>query len=126
MRSSYAHGSDLLRPIQLVVHCRANMAYVRQSRPDYGLGSGARIPHGYPQTCGDCQTRERESFIDNLVVQNDFIIEMIRSTGLASWEFEFPFPGSLASTFRFSDQLSLSSAVEQYGTYKTVKAEFWP
>ena len=28
-----------------------------------------------------------------------FIIEMIWWTGLAPWEFEFPFPGSLASTF---------------------------
>jgi len=25
---------------------------------------------------------------------------MIRWTGLAPWEFEFPFPGSLTSTFR--------------------------
>ena len=29
----------------------------------------------------------------------DFIIVMIRWTGLAPWEFEFPFPGSLTSTF---------------------------
>ena len=28
-----------------------------------------------------------------------FIIEMIRWTGLALLEFEFPFPGSLTSTF---------------------------
>ena len=28
-----------------------------------------------------------------------FIIEMIRWTGLAPWEFEFPFTGSLTSTF---------------------------
>ena len=28
-----------------------------------------------------------------------FIIVMIRWTGLAPWEFEFPFRGSLASTF---------------------------
>ena len=28
-----------------------------------------------------------------------FIIVMIRWTGLAPWEFEFPFPGSLISTF---------------------------
>jgi len=26
---------------------------------------------------------------------------MIRSTGLAPWEFEFPFPGSLTSTFLY-------------------------
>ena len=38
---------------------------------------------------------QTEFFIDNLLV----IIEMIWWTGLALWEFEFPFPGSLASTF---------------------------
>ena len=36
---------------------------------------------------------DREFFIINLLVR------MIRWTGLASWEFEFPFPGSLTSTF---------------------------
>jgi len=39
-------------------------------------------------------------FIDNLLVRNHFIIVMIRWTGLAPWEFELPFPGSLTSTFR--------------------------
>ena len=43
--------------------------------------------------------REREFFIDNLLVRIHFIIVMIRWTGLAPWEFEFPFPGSLTSTF---------------------------
>ena len=42
---------------------------------------------------------ERESFIDNLLVRIHFIIVMIRWTGLAQWEFDFPFPGSLTSTF---------------------------
>jgi len=42
--------------------------------------------------------RERV-LIDSLLVRIQFIIEMIRWTGLAPWEFEFPFPGSLASTF---------------------------
>jgi len=37
--------------------------------------------------------------IDNLLVRIHFIIVMIRWTGLAPWEFEFPFPGSLTSTF---------------------------
>ena len=41
---------------------------------------------------------ERELFIDNLLVRNPFIIAMIRWTGLAPQEFEFPFPGSLTST----------------------------
>ena len=42
---------------------------------------------------------EREFLIDNLLVRVHFIIVMIRWTGLAAWEFEFPFPGSLTSTF---------------------------
>ena len=36
---------------------------------------------------------EREFFIDNLLVRIHLIIAMIRWTGLAPWEFEFPFPG---------------------------------
>ena len=41
----------------------------------------------------------REFFIDNLLVRIHFIIEMVWWTGLAPWEFEFPFPGSHISTF---------------------------
>ena len=44
--------------------------------------------------------RERDFFIDNLLVRIHLIIVMIRWTGLAApWEFEFPSPGSLISTF---------------------------
>ena len=46
---------------------------------------------------------ERESFIDNLLVRIHFIIVMIRWTGLAPWQFEFLFPGSLTSTFRVQE-----------------------
>ena len=42
---------------------------------------------------------QREFLIDNLLVRIHFIIKMIWRTGLAPWEFEFPFPGSLTSTF---------------------------
>ena len=42
---------------------------------------------------------EREFFTDNLLVRVHFIIVMIKWTGLTPWEFEFPFPGSLTSTF---------------------------
>ena len=42
---------------------------------------------------------EREFFIDNLLVRIHFIIVMLSWTGLARWEFEFPFPGSLTCTF---------------------------
>ena len=43
--------------------------------------------------------KERESFIDNPLVRIHCITVTIRWTGLAPWEFEFPFPGSLRSTF---------------------------
>jgi len=42
---------------------------------------------------------ESEFFIDNLLVRIHSMIEMIWWTGLAPREFEFPFPGSLVSTF---------------------------
>ena len=42
---------------------------------------------------------EEEFSMDNLTVRIRLIIEMIWWTGLALWEFEFPFPGSLRSTF---------------------------
>ena len=45
------------------------------------------------------QLPERDFCIDNQLVQIHLIIEMIRWTGLAPWEIEFPFPGSLISTF---------------------------
>ena len=45
--------------------------------------------------CEDHQEREREFFIDNLLVRIHFIIEMIRWTGLAPWEFEFRFHDNL-------------------------------
>jgi len=48
--------------------------------------------------CGT-NASEREFGIDNLLVRIHFIIMMIMWTGLAPWEFEFPFPGSLVSTF---------------------------
>ena len=47
----------------------------------------------------DPKPQQRAFFIDNLLVRIHFIIVMIRWTGLAPWEFEFPFPGSLTSTF---------------------------
>ena len=49
------------------------------------------------------QPSEREFFIDNLLVRVHFIIVMIGWTGLAPWEFEYPFPGSLTSTFLVHD-----------------------
>ena len=51
-----------------------------------------RLPWASP-----CTQREREFFTENLLVRIYFIIGMIRWTGLAPWEFEFHFPGSLTS-----------------------------
>ena len=42
---------------------------------------------------------KKEFLIDNLVVRINLNIVMIRWTGLAPWELEFPSPGSLTSTF---------------------------
>ena len=44
-------------------------------------------------------SKEREFTIDNLLARVHHIIVMIWWTGLAAWEYEFPFPGSLTSTF---------------------------
>ena len=43
------------------------------------------------------EPEEREFSIDNLLVWAHFIIVMVRWTGLAPWDLEFPFPGSLTS-----------------------------
>ena len=42
---------------------------------------------------------ETEFFIDKLLVRIHVTIEMIWYTGLAPWEFELSFPGSLIATF---------------------------
>ena len=42
---------------------------------------------------------EGELYIDNLLARIHFVIVMISRTGLPPWQFEFPFPGSLTSTF---------------------------
>ena len=58
---------------------------------------------------------EREFFIDNLLVRIYFIAVMIRWTGLAPWEFEFPFPGSLTSTFLTGGQGAVDGARHRVG-----------
>ena len=46
------------------------------------------------------RSAETDFCIDNLLVRTHFTIVMVGWTGLAPWEFEFPFPGSRASTFQ--------------------------
>ena len=48
---------------------------------------------------GQLPLTEREFCIDNLLVRIHFIIRMVKWTGLAPWEFEFLFSGSLTSIF---------------------------
>ena len=52
-----------------------------------------------------CIYREREFFIDNLLVR---IHRCFWCAGLAPWEFESSFPGSLTSTFLVCIYLYLS------------------
>ena len=54
---------------------------------------------GYSLAFGEVKPSGREFFIDNLLVRVHFIIVMIGWTGLEPWGFEFPFPGSLTTTF---------------------------
>ena len=57
-------------------------------------------------------THKREFFIDNLLARIPFIIVIIRLTGLAPWDFSFPFPGSLTSTFLDAPEMSLQYSPE--------------
>ena len=45
----------------------------------------------------EAEVQDREFCIGNLLLRIHFIVVMIRWTGLAPWELEFPFPGSLTS-----------------------------
>ena len=52
----------------------------------------------------DYRGREKAFFADNLLVRILFIIVIVRRTGLAPWEFQFPFPGILTSTFLATEE----------------------
>ena len=65
-----------------------------------------------PPRCASPLHPEREFFIDNLLVRIHFINVMMRWTGLAPWEFEFPFPGSLTATSLEQEWKTLQTAVE--------------
>ena len=57
--------------------------------------------------------RQREFFTDNQMVRIHVIIVMIRWTGLAPREFEFPFSGSLTSTFLVETQVYIPLPANQ-------------
>ena len=42
----------------------------------------------------------RNCFLGNLLIQIHFITEVNQRTGPVAWVFDFPFPGSLASTWK--------------------------
>ena len=64
------------------------------------------------QNCRPLTTaaREKEFFIDNLLVPIHFIIAMIRWTGRAPREFEFPVPGSLISSLMALEEAEMDRA----------------
>ena len=63
-------------------------------KPNPSAASGGLDDYAFILMLG-VRYREREFFIDNLLVRNHFIIEVVWWTGLAPWECKFPFPGSL-------------------------------
>ena len=99
------------------IHPEAGLSIPRRAYPSRGgpiyPEAGLSIPRraylsrGGPIHPEAGRPPEGEFFIDNLLVRVHFIIVMIRWTGLAPWEFESPFPGSLTSTFleEVSEQL---------------------
>ena len=68
---------------------------------------------------------EREFVVDNLLVRIHFIIVMNRWTGLAPWELELPFPGSLTSTFLRLPRLR-ASRVQVTSHYPVLKVASLP
>jgi len=67
----------------------------------------------------------REFFIDNLLVRIHFIIVMIRWTGLVSWKFEFPFPGSLKSDFLGRGEVIITSEHVRYNWANITHVHLW-
>ena len=85
----------------------------------FGPGPCAsRVPALEPHSQKRPVVVEREFFIDNLLVRIQFIFEMIWWTGFAQWEFEFPFPGSLMSTF-------LGSSYRYWRCFDEDGAQMW-
>ena len=86
---SGSEAGSYLRLTDFVYHSTLGLRVIKKKKED---PSGVATLRAAPAS-------QRDFFIDNLLVRIHFIIVMIRWTGLAPWEFEFPFPDSLASTF---------------------------
>ena len=98
---SFSLSFSLARSLSLSAGSFGSMRGVQRSiypRPSASTLLRTPAPRS-PRPCNASRSREREFINDNLLVRIHFIVEMIWWTGLAPWEFEFPFPGSLISPF---------------------------
>ena len=104
---SGSEAGSYLRLIDSLYHSTLGLR-VMQKKKDLPDRRGSEVEKGTVGLLAQCnsigriEVGEREFFIDNLLVRIHVIIAMIRWTGLAPWEFEFPVPGRLKSTFLIS------------------------
>ena len=83
---------DLLK-IRVSMLCQAKKWGLKYHEPgQVSSFSAVKVP------CNPCVKRKRWFFMNNLLVRIHVIIVIIWWTGLAPWEFKFPFPGSLTHT----------------------------
>ena len=90
--------------------------------PAGGVFSFASNPRAEPPPGAYERPTKKEFFIDNRLVPIHFIFAIMWGTGLAPWEFEFSFPGSLISTFlwkacKFTSLISRRTLLGPYGRY---------
>ena len=81
-----AHGA---KPVHLII---TMIKWIRTSRLSINNSLSLTLYRDpwWGWRCAWRRAPEREFFVDNLLDQIHFIIVMIRWTGLAPWEFEFP------------------------------------
>ena len=82
-----------------------------RSSPSSGLEWRCKDPGPCLLNPVSCTPVSERVFFDNLLVRIHLIIEMTGRTGLASWEFEFPFSGSRIYTFLVYPEPSLLNPV---------------
>jgi len=91
-------GSEVgsyVRLIDFVYHSTLGLRVIQKKKKGQELATSTTV-FGVSVYRGTSLIRNSAQ---NLRVRIHFIIEMIRWTGLAPWQFEFPLPGSLSSTF---------------------------
>ena len=98
---------------RLLYHSTLGLRVIKKKKY---LAGALKQPHARRDLlCCQHLDREREFIIDNLLVRIHFTIVMIRWTGLAPWEPEFPFPGSLTSTFLARHDLLCGQHLDKHG-----------